>query len=95
MKKLQGEKYQTIVKLPDGIEIKVNIHSWVLFIPPRNYYYLSSLEQVFDSLLEYRVKQLAINGVHKDIKNLKESIEKARDELIKIIQPLMTIKNIV
>ena len=65
MKKLQGEKFKTIVKLPDGIEIKVNNLNWVLFIPPRNYSYLSTLEQVFDSFLEYRVKQHAVNGEKK------------------------------
>lgn len=92
MKTLQGGKFKTILKLSGGIEIKVDILNWVLFIPPRNYFYFSTPEQVLDDLLDYRIKQYAIEGGEKDMQNLKNAIEKARKEILEIMQPLMTIK---
>lgn len=92
MKKLQGEKFQTIVKLPDGIKIQVNLLNWILFIPPRNYFYFATAEQLFDDLLDYRIKQHGVSGETKDMRNLKNAIEKTREEVLGIMQPLTTVK---
>lgn len=92
MKKLQGETFQTVYKLPDGIKIKVNLHNWVLFIPPRNYSYFPTLDSLLNDLLDYKIKLYAIQSEKKDIASLKESIEKARKEIMDITMPLRTIK---
>lgn len=93
MKILQGETFQTILELPDGIKIQTNVHNWILLIPPRNYSYFSTLASLFDDLLNYKIKLYAIQGEKKDIASLKESIEKARKEILDIVKSLTTIKD--
>lgn len=92
MKTFQGETYQTVLKLPDGIKIQVNLNNWILLIPPRNYSYFSTLDSLLNDLLDYKIKLYAIQSEKKDITSLKESIEKARKEIMDIIKPLTTIK---
>ena len=92
MKMLQGEKFESVLKLPDGIEIKANFNNWVLLIPPRNYSYFSTLDSLFDDLLDYKIKLYSIQNEKKDILSLREAIQKAREEVLKIMQSLTTIK---
>ena len=62
MKKLQGEAYQTVLNLPDGIKIEANLNNWILLIPPRNYSYFPTLDFLLDDLLNYKIKLNKIQG---------------------------------
>ncbi len=44
MKKLQGEAYQAVLSLLDGIKIEANFNNWIRLIPPRNYSYFPTLD---------------------------------------------------
>lgn len=93
MKTLQGEQYQPVLKLPEGIEIRANVNNWLLITPPRNYWFYPTLDFLFADLLNYKIKVFAIQGVKKDIASLKESIRKAREEVLTIMRPLITLKD--
>ena len=92
MKKLQGEAFQDILKLDDGIEIKVNLLNWILLIPPRHYSYYATLEDLLQELFDYKVKISAINNLKKDLSSLKQSIEQAREEIKGIMESITTVK---
>ena len=91
MKTLDGT-YRTIVRFQDGIEIKANLGTWILFVPPRDYSYFPSLDFLIDSLFDYRIKSIAIKSGKQTLKSLSESIQKARDEIFEIIGELTSIK---
>lgn len=90
---LAGETFQTILELPDGIKIQTNVHNWILFIPPRNYSYFSTLDSLFVDLLNYKIKLYAVQSKKKNLASLKDSIEKARKEVLDIVESLTTIKD--
>lgn len=88
MKMLQGEKYQTVLGLPEGIEIQVNLNNWILLIPPRNYSYYPSLEILLVNLLDYKIKLFAINNAKKDLESFRSSIEKSQKEILDVCRAL-------
>lgn len=93
MKTLEGEKFRTVLELPDGIKIQVNLYNWILLIPPRNYSYFSTFESLFNDLLDYKIKIYAIQTERKNVRSLSNSIETARKEIMEIVESLMTLKD--
>ena len=93
METLQGEARQDILKLDDGIQIKVNLLNWILLIPPRHYSYFPTLEDLLVDLLDYKIKLSAINSPKKDFSSLKDSIEKSKIEIRQIMKSLTTVKD--
>ncbi len=89
---LQGEKYQTILELSDGIKIQVNLRNWILLIPPRNYSYYPSLELLLVNLLDYKIKLFSINNVKKDLDSFRSSIQKSQEEIMAVCKAIMTVK---
>ena len=88
----RGERYRTIVELKDGLEIKVNALNWVLYIPPKTYWFYSTLQLLANDLLDYQIKKFAIEDQKKTIVALGENIEKAKKYVWSQIEPLTTIK---
>lgn len=93
MKKLVGEKHQVILKLNDGIEIRVNPLNWILFIPPRETYYFSGLDILLVDLFDQKLKINSLNIDMKDFKDLSEVIYKTRVEILEIMKDLTSFKN--
>jgi hypothetical protein len=87
-----GEAYKTILKLKDGVEIKANLNNWLLAIPPRNKWYFSSLDNLFEEILDYKIKFYASRSEKKTIEELASAIQKARAEVWEIVERLTTIK---
>ncbi len=88
----RGEKYRTIVELKDGLEIKVNTPNWVLYIPPKTYWFYSTLCALANDLFDYQIKKFAVADQRKTIIALAENIEKAKKYVWSQIEPLTTIK---
>lgn len=88
----KGERYRTIVKLKDGLEIKVNALNWVLYIPPKTHWFYSTLQSLANDLLDYQIKKFAIEDQKKTIVALGENIEKAKKYVWSQIKPLTIIK---
>ncbi len=74
-------KYKTIVKFENGTEIKADLMSYVLFMPPRTYWYYTSLDSVFSDLLTLRIKELASSDSRHTLQSLADSINKAKAEI--------------
>lgn len=88
----RGEKYRTIVKLNDGLEIQVNALNWVIFIPPKTRWYYCTLQALACNLFDYQIKKFAIENQRETIVALGENIEKARNYVWGQIEPLTNIK---
>lgn len=86
-------KYKILVKFTNGIEIRADLMSWILYIPsPRTYQYYSTLDSVFTELLDLRIKELAAKDPRKNLESLSEAINKAITEIRQITTSLTTIK---
>ena len=88
----KGEKYRTIIELKDGLKIKVNTLNWVLYIPPKTYWFYSTLHALANDLFDYQIKKFAILDQRKTIIALGENIEKAKRYVREQIVPLTTLK---
>lgn len=88
----KGEKYRTIVELKDGLEIKVNTLNWVLYIPPKTYWFYGTLQALANDLFDYQIKKFAIEDKRKTIIALAKNIEKAKKYVWSQIEPLTTMK---
>lgn len=84
---------KTVLKLENGIELRVDQMSWMIYTPsPRGYLYFSTLDGVMSELLNLRIKELAGNDKRKTVESLAEAITKAHQEIKQIINTLTTLK---
>lgn len=91
--KLKHSKYRTLVKFKNGIEIKADSMSYILYIPsPRNYSYYPTLDSLFSELLTLRIKELASRDSRKTISSLSDAISQAQKEIESTLAELTTIK---
>ncbi len=92
-KKLKTSKYKTIVRFENGIEIKVDQMSYILYIPsPRTYWYYSTLDALFSELLTLRIKELATKDSRQTLQSLADAISQAKTEIESILTQLTTPK---
>ena len=88
----KGQQYKTIVDLGD-VQIKADLRSWVLFIPPRTLWYYTSLECLFEDLLDLKIKSFANKSQKKDIESFGKAIAEANNYIAAIIKGLTSIKS--
>lgn len=87
-----AKDYKLILKLENGIQIKADLNNWILFAPPRSYWYHSSLHELFENLLDIEIKFYAFQDQRKTIEGLRDSIQKAEEEISQIIKDLTALK---
>lgn len=91
--KLKPSKYRTIVKFENGIEIKADQMSYILYIPsPRTYWYYSTLDSLFSELLTLRIKELATRDSRQTLQSLADAISRATTEIESVLTQLITPK---
>ena len=88
-----GKNYYLVVRLKDGIEIRVNHLNWLLFNQPKTYWYYPRFYAFIDDLFDCKVKFYASLVQRKSVESLADSIQKAEDEIRGIIKGLTTIKS--
>ncbi len=85
--------FKTLLKFPNGVEIKADQMCWAIFTPsPRNYFYYSTLGDALTDLLNLRIKELASGDERKTVKALAQSIDQAHQEMKEIINVLTSVK---
>lgn len=92
-KTLKQSKYKTIVKFENGIEIKADQMSYILYIPsPRTYWYYPTLDSLFSELLTLRIKELATKDSRQTLQSLADAIFQAKTEIESVLVQLTTPK---
>lgn len=85
------KKFDLVLRLENGIEIRSNRLNWILFLPPKTFWYYNRLYSLFDDLFDLKIKFYSARDERKTLEGLRDCIEVAENGMVEIIKGLTTI----